>query len=69
MTIIDLAEMMCDIISYCQELHTTDASRIVEEQSKRFNIDENIAQILINTLNYYYAWIGDYKPPIEEQKK
>ena len=69
MTIVDLAEMMCDIVSYCKELHVFKADEIVEEQKKRFDIDDNIAQILINTLNYYYAWVGDYKPAIEEDKK
>lgn len=69
MTIVDLVEMMCDIVSYCEELHANEASKIIEEQRKRFGIDENIAQILINTLNYYYTWIGDFKPAIEEDKE
>ena len=39
MTIVDLVEMMCDIVSYCEELHANEASKIIEEQRKRFGID------------------------------
>jgi len=66
MTIVDLIEMMCDITSYCQKLHTCKASEIIYEQKERFNISEDIIQILINTLNYYYTWIGDFAPKMEE---
>ncbi len=69
MTIVDLVEMMCDIVSYCKELHVSEVVKIIDEQKKRFGIDDNISQILINTLNYYYAWVGDFKPIIEELKE
>ena len=67
MTIVDLVEMMCDVVSYIEELHVCQTSKIIKEQKERFDIDEGIAQILINTLNYYYAWIGDFKPPSDEK--
>ena len=66
MTIVDLVEMMCDVVSYCQELHVFQADKIIEEQKRRFGIDENISQIIINTLNYYYTWVGDFEPIIDE---
>ena len=67
MTIVDLVEMMCDVVSYIEELHVCQTSKIIKEQKERFDIDEGIAQILINTLNYYYAWIGDFKPLSDEK--
>ena len=66
MTIVDLVEMMCDVISYVSELHVYQAAKIIKEQKERFDIDEGITQILINTLNYYYAWVGDFKPLSDE---
>lgn len=69
MTIVDLAELMCDVTSYIQELHAFQAAKIVEEQGERFDMDEGITQILINTLNYYYAWIGSSAPISEEKKE
>jgi len=68
MTIVDLVEMMCDVISYIKELHVYQASKIIKEQKERFDIDEGIAQILINTLNYYFTWVGDFKPLSDEKK-
>ena len=68
MTIVDLVEMMCDVISYIKELHVYQASKIIKEQKERFDIDEGIAQILINTLNYYFTWVGDFKPLSDEKE-
>lgn len=68
MTIVDLVEMMCDVISYIKELHVYQASNIIKEQKERFDIDEGIAQILINTLNYYFTWVGDLKPLSDEKE-
>lgn len=68
MTIVDLVEMMCDVISYIKELHVYQASKIIKEQKERFDMDEGIAQILINTLNYYFTWVGDFKPLSDEEE-
>lgn len=63
MTIIDLAEMMCDWISYKDNIRVTEAIEIVEKQSARFGYSDEIKNLLINTLLYYYAYMSDIKPP------
>ena len=66
MTLIDLCEYIADIISYYDEMHVDDALKTVEEQKERFGFDEQLSQILKNTLLEYFSWIGDYKPLSEE---
>lgn len=66
MTLVDLCEYMADIISYYDEMHVGDALKTVEEQKERFGFDEQLSQILKNTLLEYFSWVGDYKPIAEE---
>ena len=66
MTLIDLCEYIADIISYYDEMHVGDALKTVEEQKERFGFDEQLSQILKNTLLEYFSWVGDYKPIAEE---
>lgn len=61
MTIIDLVEMMCDIISYSDELESTKVFDLVNEQAERFGLSEELADILKNTITTYFASIGGTK--------
>ena len=63
MTIVDLIEMMCDITSYCQKLHTYKASEIIYEQKERFNISEDIINYLIKVRE------ADFKSVLNTIKK
>ena len=61
MTLIDLAEMLCDWISYKDDIRVTEAIEMVEKQSKRFGYSDEIKNMLINTLNTYFTVLGDKK--------
>ena len=61
MTLIDLAEMLCDWISYKDNIRVTEAIEMVEKQSKRFGYSDEIKNMLINTLNTYFSVLGDEK--------
>lgn len=67
MNIVDLAELMCDIISYIQQLNVSQAGKIIDEQKERFGIDDSIAILLLNTLTSYYAWIGNINPTVDKK--
>jgi len=55
MTLIDLMEMLCDWISYKDNIRVSEAIEMVEKQSKRFGYSDEIKNMLINTLNTYFA--------------
>lgn len=63
----DLCEYLMDICSYFDKMHVSDAIKVVEEQSKRFGLDEQLSQILKNTLIEYYSWIGDEIAPAYQE--
>lgn len=62
MNLVDLCEYVIDIISYFNELHVHDALETINKQSGRFGFDEQLEQILKNTLLNYFSWFGDIKP-------
>ena len=66
MNLIDLCEYIVDIISYYDNMHVEDAIKTINEQKTRFKFDDQLTQILKNTLLEYFTWFGDYKPPIQE---
>lgn len=61
MTLIDLVEMLCDWISYKDNISVTEAIEMVEKQSERFEYSDEIKNMLINTLNTYFAIFGGEK--------
>ena len=69
MTLVDLCEYIADIISYYDEMLVGDALKTIENQKERFGFDEQLSQILKNTLLEYFSWIGDYKPIYESNKQ
>lgn len=62
MTIVDLIEMMCDMISYLDEFPQEKAFEVVNEQAKRFGLSEELERILIKTLMEYFVKISDIEP-------
>ena len=42
--------------------HVHDALETINKQSGRFGFDEQLEQILKNTLLSYFSWFGDIKP-------
>jgi len=69
MTLVDLCEYIADIISYYDEIHVDNALKIIENQKERFGFDEQLSQILKNTLLEYFSWVGDYEPVSESNKQ
>ena len=61
MTLVDLIEMLCDWISYKDDIRVTEAIEIVNQQSNRFGYSDEIKNLLINTLIDYFAYMGDKK--------
>ena len=66
MTIVDLCEYVSDIISYYDELHPEGAIKTIAAQAERFKLDDQLVQILKNTLLEYFTWIGEFAPKAEE---
>ena len=57
MNLIDIMEMLCDWISYKDDISITDAVDIVEKQSRRFGFSDEIKNLMLNTLFEYFAKI------------
>ena len=55
MDLIDLIEMLIDWISYKDEISVEDAIQLVETQSNRYNLSEDLKCILKNTLINHYS--------------
>lgn len=68
MNIVDICEYITDIISYYDEMHVDDALKTLEAQKERFGFDEQLYQILKNTLFEYFTWVGDFAPSSAQKK-
>lgn len=55
MDLLDLIEMLCDWISYKENITYNEASSIVEEQGNRFGISTDLLEIFKNTLANYFV--------------
>lgn len=62
MNIVDLAEMVCDVISYYEKLPTAKSFDLIKEQRERFGMTEEVAHIAANTITDYFSWLGEYAP-------
>jgi hypothetical protein len=75
MNIIDVVEMLCDWVSYKKVISYTEASKIIDENSERFGISDQLASILKNTLRDYFVSLGggneepEYLKDIKEKIK
>lgn len=58
MNLIDLIEMLCDFISYKDNITYTEASTMLDKQADRFGFSEEIRTLLMNTLKDYYVNFG-----------
>lgn len=68
MNLADLCEYIVDIISYFEELHVGEALDTVNKQADRFGLDEQLIQILKNTLMEYFTWFGGNAPACDDKK-
>ncbi len=55
MDLVDLIEMLIDWISYKDELSVEDAIRLVEIQSDRYHLSDDLKSVLKNTLINHYS--------------
>lgn len=62
MSLTDLCEYLIDISSYCAEMHPEEVFNIINNQASRFGLDEQLTQILKNTLLEYFTYFGNLKP-------
>lgn len=69
MNLADLCEYIVDIISYFKELHVNEALDTVNKQADRFGLDEQLIQILKNTLMEYFTWFGGCAPECDDRKE
>lgn len=69
MNLTDICEYLVDIISYYDEMHVHDAMDTIEKQQGRFGLDNQLAQVLTNTLIEYFSYIGNQKPIADEVKE
>lgn len=58
MNLVDLLEFLIDSISYKEDIRISEALRICEEQAARFQISEQLTQVLKNTVIRYFALMG-----------
>ena len=62
MTLIDIVEMMCDWLGYKDTTTVTEALKVCDEQMARYDISEELRQIILNTLLRYYSLMGGKNP-------
>ena len=62
MTLIDIVEMMCDWLGYKDTTTVTEALKVCDEQMARYDISEELRQIIFNTLLRYYSLMGGKNP-------
>lgn len=69
MDLIDMVEMLCDWLGYKETLSYAEASKLVEQQCKRFNFPEEFRSLLLNTLSNYFVTFGESNIADEQHKK
>lgn len=73
MNLTDICEYLIDISSYYAEMHPEEVFKLINDQMDRFGLDEQLTQILKNTLLEYFAYFGGMKPAaykvLEEPEK
>lgn len=62
MTLIDIVEMMCDWLGYKDTTSVTEALKVCDEQMARYDISEELRQVIFNTLLRYYSLMGGKNP-------
>lgn len=66
MTLVDIVDMTCDWLGYKEAMSITEALKVCDEQMKRYNISEDLRQVIFNTLLRYYSLLGGFNPNYDE---
>ena len=66
MTLIDIVEMMCDWLGYKDTTTVTEALKVCDEQMARYDISEELRQVIFNTLLRYYSLMGGKNPNYDD---
>ena len=66
MTLVDIVEMMCDWLGYKDTIAISEALKVCDEQMKRYDIPDDVRQIIFNTLLRYYSLMGGFNPNYDE---
>lgn len=66
MTLIDIVEMMCDWLGYKDTTTVTEALKVCDDQMARYDISEELRQIIFNTLLRYYSLMGGKNPNYDD---
>lgn len=73
MNLTDICEYLIDISAYYAEMHPEEVFKLLNGQMNRFKLDEQLTQILKNTLLEYFTYFGEMKPTaykiLEEPEK
>lgn len=57
--LIDILEMLADWSSYKDKVSYSEASRMIEKQSERYNLSDEMRDLLLNTLTNYFVSFGN----------
>jgi len=69
MDLVDLCEFCIDIISYYDVLRVSQGERTLELQKERFHMSSQLRDVLSNTLNNYFASVGDLGSPYIDSER
>lgn len=70
MDLMDMIEMLCDWLGYKEAVSYSEASKLVDNQCKRFNFPEEFKNLLLNTLaNYFVTFGGVVNTADDESRK
>lgn len=61
MNLADLCEYLIDITSYHSEIHAKQVIQTINSQAERFGLDEQLMQVLKNTMYEYFTYFGSEK--------
>lgn len=66
MTLVDLVEMLSDWLGYKDYMTITEAVTVCDQQMERYNMSEELRQILFNTLYRYFSLLGGFDKSLPE---
>lgn len=64
--LVDILEMLADWSSYKDKMSYTEASEMVEKQSERYHLSDELKDLLLNTLSNYFVYFGGTSPSNNE---
>ena len=69
MDLMDMIEMLCDWLGYKETVSYSEASKLVDNQCKRFNFPEEFKSLLLNTLTNYFVTFGGVANIADEESR